>query len=208
VEGTRRLLPWLLNPPLGSGASRFLAVAATDAATASYSKALGTTIDEALIAEAAAGYDRARVRRDGIAARASFFLQAAGVTGTLVLANGAFLVGDDPGIGTTAKIVITLGLLVASSSLIVAGVYGLFAVTRTFSQVAPNSPQRLVDRSRLPAGASRRRAAAAMLLAQRRASIVGDWKLDRVKRATVAFLVGTAGVAVATVALVAEALVA
>jgi hypothetical protein len=201
----RRLLPWLINPPMGSAGSRYMYSA--QPGIVSYLQALGDADRADLVADATAGYERARDKRDSVAARASVFLQAAGVTGTLVLANGALLIGDDSGLGEVTKVVVTVGLLAASLALIAAGVYGLLALTWSFGLMAPNNPARIIGRSKVTDEADdRRQAIAVLLLAQRRMSMVSDWKLDRVKRATFAFLVGIAGVAIATVAVVIEAL--
>lgn len=196
---------WALNPPLGSGAPRFLDSAATAAATRSYEEGLGNGLTDTRAADATAGYERAHDRLRSIEARATVFLQAAGLTGTLVLANAALIVGDDGLTGATGTAV-TLGLLVAAIALVVAGIYALFAVTRTFSQVAPHSPARMLKRSRLSADAALKDSVASLLLGQRRLSVVGDWKLDRVKRASWALLVVVAGLAVSSGAVVAEAL--
>lgn len=200
-------LGWWIDPPLGSGAPRFAGSSRVDAAADSYAASLGDRVDDALVEDAVAGYERARERRSSIEGRATTLLQGAGLTGTLVLANGTLLVGDDSGLGDPARVAVTLGLVVASTALVCAGVYSLLAIARTFTQVAPNSPRRLLARSKVADdGELLRQKAAALLVAQRRTSIVGDWKLDRLKRATAAFLVGVGGVAVASIALVAEAL--
>lgn len=112
---------WALSPPLGSGASRFFGQGTANAVAASDARSLGKHTDDGLASQAQAGYERARERLRSIEAKAATLLQATGLTGTLVLANGALLVGDG-GLDGAEKVIVTIGLLVASAALVVAGV--------------------------------------------------------------------------------------
>ena len=194
---------WVLSPPLGWGAPRFLSrdrgvVDARAAGEQSFADALGNHVDDRLASDAQEGVQAARERMKGIEQRASTFVQAAGLTGTLVLVNQGLIAGDHPIHGTTAKWIFLAAIVAASLALIAAGVFGLAATMRTFDRIAPSNAIRVIKRSTLPAvaeddGLSARTAlVAATLLAQRRASLVADWKLARLKRAVTCFLAGGA----------------
>jgi hypothetical protein len=117
-------------------------------------------------------------------ARRGTFVQAAGLTSTLVLANSALLIGDKRVKGSLAVVVI-VALIIASLALVAAGLYGLAALMRTFDRVAPHNTTRVLERSRNEE--ANRKLVAALLAAHRRTSLVADWKLARFKRATIAF---------------------
>jgi hypothetical protein len=220
------LLLWLLSPPLPWGAPRMLTTDPRDApdeepdsphrdrvldATASFASSLplnpdrgvqrwGPSLREDLVEQARSGWERAVSRRQGIESRAGTFIQVTGLTTTVVLVNNTLISGDDRVTGASRSVFIG-ALIVASVLLFIAGIYGLVSVMRTFGSVAPDNPTRLIERARIGDDEERRRqAAAALLLAQRRASLVADWKLARLKRATLAFAMAAAAIAVASTA--------
>ena len=88
--------------------------------------------------------------------------------------------------------------MTASAALIVSGIYGLFATMRTFDRIAPNTGARILERSRAAEATGLAQNIRAALLAQRRTSLIGDWKLARLKRATTFFAIAIAGIAIAS----------
>jgi ABC-type maltose transport system permease subunit len=95
-------------------------------------------------------------------------------------------------------------LVVALILLATSAAYSLAAVMRTFDSIEPNNATRiiahtvedeaLVDGDRL----------ATVLAAQRRTSIVADWKLARLKVAALAYAAGVIFVVLASVAFIAS----
>jgi hypothetical protein len=114
----------------------------------------------------------------GIEARAGTFVQAAA--------------------HAPAKWIFLGAIVTASAALIVSGIYGLFATMRTFDRVAPNTSPRILEHSRASAATGLAQDIRAALLAQRRTSLIGDWKLARLKRATTFFAIAIAGIAIAS----------
>jgi hypothetical protein len=212
------LLLWLVSPPLPWGAPRMLADDRRQAsepspvahAINSFASSLrgngddaerfDTSVGPELVEQARSGWERAVARHTGIESRAGTFIQAAGLTTTVVLVNNALLSGDDRVTGNSRTVFI-VAIVVASALLLVAGFYGLVAVMRTFGRVAPDNATRLIERAGVAEEYERHiRRVAALLVAQRRTSIVADWKLARLKRATLAFALAAFAVAVASVA--------
>lgn len=195
---------WFWSPPLAFGAPR--RGISTERGRTSFGSELGTLVTEELAAEALAGYERARDRQLSVEARATQFIQAAGLTTTLVLANAALLRGDGRVHGTLG-LILMMALLLGSVALVLSSVYGVLGTMHTFSRVAPNVTRRILFRSHsVGALSARRDSVASLLLAQRRTSLVADWKLARLKRAAAAFLIAVAFLAVASIVLVGDAL--
>jgi hypothetical protein len=193
---------WTLSPPLGGGASRFVDIAVVREGELAYEQLLGAAVTEALLEDAATGYEQARARLSSIEARAGTIVQAAGLTSTLVLGNSALIVGKDAARGA-AGTVILIALICASLALATAGAYGLAATMRTFDRIAPHGNMRVVRRSKKPDPTKALRdQVASLLLSTRRTSLVANWKLQRLKRAVLAFLVAAAGILVASGALI------
>lgn len=197
----RSWLRWVFSPPLGWGAPRWLnrsdaVVAACQQGIDSF--ALGDHVDETLVADSTAGWDSARTRLTGIETRAATFVQAAALTTTLVLANQGLIAGDHPVRDAPAKWFFLAAILIASAALIISGIYGLFATMRTFDRIAPNNLKRIVNRSTVEQAPARKAHVAANLMAQRRTSLVSDWKLARLKRAAIFFGIAVAGIAAAS----------
>jgi len=192
---------WVISPPLGWGAPRWLArtkkvETAMKEGRASFN--LGRQLDQDLVAATTAGWDTARTRVAGIEARAGTFVQAAALTSTLVLVNQGLITGDHPVRHAPAKWIFLGAIVTASAALIVSGIYGLFATMRTFDRVAPNTSPRILEHSRASAATGLAQDIRAALLAQRRTSLIGDWKLARLKRATTFFAIAIAGIAIAS----------
>jgi hypothetical protein len=173
----------------------------------SFEGSLGDLVDAGVVENATAGWDAARTRLTNIEARAGTFVQAAALTNTLVLVNQGLIVGDHPVRTAPAKWVFLGAIVIASVALVISGIYGLLATMRTFDRVVPNSVTRIIERSKLqpeptdgtdPDLLASKRHVAAALMAQRRTSLVGDWKLARLKRATVFFGIAIAAIAVAS----------
>jgi hypothetical protein len=190
---------WVISPPLGWGAPRWLAREEKVQETfkeglSSFN--LGQQVDEPLAAAATAGLESARTRVAGIEARAGTFVQAAALTSTLVLVNQGLITGDHPVRHSPAKWIFLFAIVTASAALIVSGIYGLFATMRTFDRIAPNALAPILERSRADKAKGLEQDVRGALIAQRRTSLIGDWKLARLKRATTFF-----GAAIALIAL-------
>jgi hypothetical protein len=205
-------LRWVFSPPLGWGAPRWLKrskaiVDVRKEGEQSFEDSLGNLVDDGVVQNATAGWEAARTRLAGIETRAGTFVQAAALTSTLILVNQGLIVGDHPVRTAPAKWVFLGAIVVASVALVISGIYGLFATMRTFDRVVPNSVARIIERSKLQREPTdrtaldlraRKRHVAAVLMAQRRTSLVGDWKLARLKRATVFFGIAIAAIALAS----------
>jgi hypothetical protein len=199
-------LRWILSPPLPMGAPRRLVRSRSTRAEKVFREELGDHASDRVLQQAIAGWERSRERHNGIESRSQAFLQAAGLTTTLVLANSALLRGQDRVQGAAAWIVIAT-LVLASATLLVAGVYGLFGSMFAFGRVAPNDVLRVLARAKEPdEELALQQQVAAVLLAQRRTSHVADWKLARLKRAMWWLLAGVLLLAIASGALVIDAL--
>jgi hypothetical protein len=192
---------WVISPPLTRGAPRTLDLGMATAGIEEYAAWLGEPVSQRTLDEAQLGWEQARDRLAGIEGKSQTFLQIAGVTTTLVLANGALLHGQDAIAGAPAKVIL-VALAVASMALITSGVYGLLGAMRTFVRVTPNVPWRVVGRAHLSDEEARTRSTAAVLLSTERMSRIADWKLARLKRATWSLFVAVVLVAAASTALV------
>lgn len=128
------------------------------------------------------------------------------MTGTLVFATIGVLAGDKAAVAGSAQTVALVAIALAAVGLLVSGVHALAAVMRTFDQISPNNVRRVRARTHQVEDVARRELIAAVLIAQRRYSQVATWKLRRLKRATIAFLVGVLAVSVASSAVLAGVL--
>ncbi len=152
-----------------------------------------------LIAAATDGYERAEKRIEGIQQRASLFLGATGLTTSLVLVNGSLLYGNGPLHPFGFLVAVGVLLMFAALTLVIAGIAALDATTVSFDRAHPNSPPQVEARLDLESCEARRDLLAAMLLAIRRAEVIGDWKLHQLRRARSAFGVSVVCVVVASV---------
>jgi hypothetical protein len=158
-----------------------------------------------LKAEASTGFDHQRERGSNAEQRANFFLGAAGLTTSLVLANAGLLLGagklTPPWQALAAAV---LGL--ASLCAITAGLRAMQAAMITFVRTPPNSVDRVVGRRELKGDELNRAHAGALLVGQARAGVVGDWKVARLAMARRWFVGAIAGVVALTVIVLIAAL--
>jgi hypothetical protein len=194
---------WLISPPLRLGAERIVERCCSDNAEGDVAEQLPTEPPVRAELEAQAGLERARDRQAGIERRTLTVFQAAGVTTTLVLANSALLRGDDAVTGTTALWVLG-SLMLATGAMITAGLFAMFGAMRPFDRLAPDDVHRVVVRAQASEIDARRRRIAAILVAQRRTSIISDWKLARLRRAVWALLFGIGGLAITSATLIVD----
>jgi len=188
------------------GAPRTFRPERAEDAEKAFREQVGDGASDGVLDEAIAGWERSRERRNGIERRLEVFLQVAGVTTTLVLANGALLTDKDRVTGLAGVIVI-VALIGASIALLLAGVYGLFGSMLTFERIDPDNVLRVINRAKesddQPALEKR---VAATFLATRRTSHVADWQQARLERAMWCLLIGVLLLAVASGALATSAL--
>jgi len=81
--------------------------------------------------------DRSGERLKGIESRLQFYLQAGGLTGTLVFASIDVLAGEKSLLNGDTQTVALIAVIVASIASLVAGVHALAGVMRTFDQISP-----------------------------------------------------------------------
>jgi len=189
-------------------APRFITLACQRRVQDARRRALPEDLDipdlETLTADAADGYARAEKRIEGIQQRASLFLGATGLTTSLVLANGSLLYGSGPlrSFGVLAAVGVLLTL--ATVMLVRAGIASLDATTVSFDRALPNSPPQVEARLELDHAEARRDLLVALLLAVRRAEVIGDWKLHQLRSARSAYGVSVACVVIASVLVLAQ----
>ena len=218
-------LAWSLSPPLAAGASRRLAYSqATRRAEELFSGQISPSSALEAVHEAQDGWEAGRQRLAGVDQRATFFLGAAGLTSTLLVANAKLFVGDDKLLDGAEAVVALVSLAVATALLVASGTYALMASMRTFDRVSPDTNLRVARRharsgpapkpSWLPwrrrvvdaAGARRELdRVGSFMLARHRTSLIIDWKLARLKRATGLFLGAGVALGVVSVAVAVEA---
>jgi hypothetical protein len=194
-------------PPLKGGATKGLPPAiadrSRDAYAASLTKARGEDLAE-LKQEALLGYEHQRARVTGVEQRANYFLGAAGLTTSLILANAGLLLGTGklqaPWLGLAAG-----ALALASVCAIGAGARALQASMVTFVRSPPNGSAKVLARRKLKGDELVRAYLGALLVAQARASAVGDWKIERLGSARRWFIGVIAGIVLLTVFVLAEA---
>ncbi len=196
-------------PALEGGASRKLGDEAADSARASYRETLGDVGPEPLaelVDQAETGYEHQRQRSNLLEQRANYFLGAAGLTTTLVLANAGLLIGKDAldhGWPLTTGAIV---LIVASVCALMSGLRALQAMMLTFERTPPHAVTRIVDRRDLSKDDVGRDYLAALLVAQRRTTVVSNWKVGRVKSARRWFTGVVGGIAGLTAIVVASGL--
>ena len=90
-------------------------------------------------------------------------------------------------------------LIAASICAIFVGVRAIQATMLTFGRTPPNAVTRIYERRGKTATEVQRRYLAALMVAQRRAIVVGDWKVDRLRGARRWFMGLVGGVVVLTI---------
>lgn len=199
---------WLL-PPLKGGACRRGFLDAVDDARPSYTQLLGASGGgdlEVIKEQALHGYEHARNRAANTEQRANYFLGAAGLTTSLVLANAGLLLGT----GTTRLSgtnldLATIALGVASVAALIVGGRAMQGAIVTFGRVPPNSVSRLLARRGHDGDALLRAYIADLLVALNRTTVIADWKVARVAGARRWFVVVILGVVALTAIVLIEA---
>jgi hypothetical protein len=194
-------------PPLKGGATKGLPPATADRSRDAYAESLAKTKGPELAElkeEALLGYEHQRARATGVEQRANYFLGAAGLTTSLVLANAGLLLGtgklQTPWLGLSAG---ALGL--ASVCAVAAGVRALQASMITFVRSPPNNAVKVLSRRKLKGDDLTRAYLGALLVAQVRAGAVGDWKIARLGSARRWFVGVILGIVLLTAFVLAEA---
>jgi hypothetical protein len=181
---------WLVPPLRGGALRRRLSHDAVERSHTSYERILAEVKGNDLVQleeQALLGFEHQRQRGSGAEQRANFFLGAAGLTTTLILANASFLIGENKLDGIWLDLA---GAALAAGSLcaLICGGRALQAAMVTFSRTPPNAVTRLLGRRDREGEALRRAYIASLLTAQARTGIVGDWKIARLSEAREWFL--------------------
>jgi hypothetical protein len=203
----RGLLRWML-PPLHGGATRSLDAAIVDRIRDQRTLELGGASGGALAAlreEALLGHQTLAERCAVLEQRANFFLGAAGLTSSLVLANAGLLLGTGK-LGEPWLCLAAASLGAASLCAVVAGLRAMQAAMSTFVRTTPNGVTQVSRRAALGGHSQTRAYVASLFVAQNREEVVGDWKLERLRTARHWFLATIGGVLVLTIAVLFEAI--
>jgi len=163
---------------------------------------------EELHDQALRGYELQRERNATVEQRANFFLGAAGLSSTLVLANASILLGAGDGVlGSPWRELSAAAFAVASVFAIVAGLRALQAVMLAFQRVSPSGVGSILEAdSATGSRRARRNHASFLLLAQERELRVHEWKLARLGEARRWFGGAVLGVVVVTAFVLVEVL--
>lgn len=192
---------WMF-PPLHGGATKGLDDAvlerARDHRTVELARASGGTLAE-LKEEALRGHQTLADRCALLEQRANFFLGAAGLTSSLVLANAGLLLGTRD-LGEPWLCLAAGSLALASLCAAAAGLRAMQAAMSTFIRTTPDGVTQVLRRAALRGHSPTRAYVAALLVAQIREEVVGDWKLSRLKGARRWFLAAIVGIFLLTVA--------
>ncbi len=202
----RRIVP----PPHG-GASREAETDLSERARSVFLENL-SDVDDQELAElkdrALSGYDINRERNSTVEQRANFFLGAAGLSSTLVLANASVLLGVGNGaLNAPWRQLSAAALAVASFCAIAAGIRAMQAVMLAFGRVSPTSVEDAFNWRETPGSCRVARShLTALLVAQERELWIGNWKLERLSEARRWFGGAVLGVVVVTGFVLAEML--
>jgi hypothetical protein len=201
-----QLFRWLM-PPLKGGAMSRLRSDVAKRSRSAYAAELAD-VDETTLSDlkeqAAVGYEHQRQRSAETEQRANFFLAAAGLTTSLVLANAGLLLGTSK-LESPFRSLAAIALGIGSFCAIAAGFRAMQAMMIAFYRTPPNAVDRIVER-RVHGGAVLDRVyVAALLVAQGRAGAIGDWKVNRLRGARRWFVGAIAGVVFLTGFVLAEA---
>jgi hypothetical protein len=175
---------WLI-PPLDGGAPRYFDDEVAREARSYYEQFVATSelgdlteLKEQALLGLGQQQDRCAVAEQ----RASFFLTAAGLTTSLVVANAGLLLGagklQSPWLQCAAA-----ALAIASICSVMAGFRAIQGTSYTFSRAAPNAEERIFERSKLSGSAQVKAYVASLLVAARREGEVATWKVERLKAA-------------------------
>lgn len=197
---TRGTLGRMVDPPLRGGSARKVAHDAFERSREAFTELLAASEPEVLDElkeQALLGYEHQRQRIAAVEQRANFFLGAAGLTTSLVLANAGLLLGSSK-LEATWQVLAAVALAVASVCAIAAGLRALQATMITFYRAPPNGVPRIMKRRKLTNETLLRTYIAALLVGQYRLSVIAEWKIGRMKDARRWFLRATLGVVVLT----------
>jgi hypothetical protein len=199
----------LLTPPLEGGASGELSIDDSRGARQCYEDLFGDTGDAELIElkeQAERGLEQQQSRCAMAEQRANFFLTAAGLTTSLVLANAGLLLGtgrlSSPWLQFAA---VALGL--ASVCAVIAGFFAVQATSYAFGRTPPHMPSMIEDRARLAGSKLTASYLAALLVAAEREHLVGDWKVAQLATARRWFFGTISGIVLLTAFVLVEVLV-
>lgn len=190
----------IYDPPLRGGSMRRPGKRLFERSRQAFAELLSSseaTVLEDLKEQALLGYEHQRERISAVEQRANFFLGAAGLTTSLVLANAGLLLGAGK-LGSTWRVLAAATLAVASLCAIAAGLRALQATMVTFIRAPPNGVPRVMKRRGLPKDELLHAYIAALLVGQHRLSAIADWKIGRMKEARRWFVIVTLGIAVLT----------
>lgn len=158
-----------------------------------------------LIDQARTGLEGARSREATAEQRAGFFLGAAGLTTTLVLANAGLLSGDKPLEG--GLLVPVAAILIVTSVLAVgSGVRALQANMTTFARTPAYTAEKILTRADKPLADSQAHELASVLVSMNRSKTIGDWKNRRLADSRRCFVLVIVGMALVTTLVVSSAL--
>lgn len=158
--------------------------------------------------QAQQGYELQRERNSTVEQRANFFLGAAGLSSTLVLANASILLGaGDGALGSPWRQLSAAAFALASVFAILAGLRALQAVMLAFGRISPSGVGPILDADSAN-GTLRatRNHTSFLLLAQERELRVHEWKLARLGEARKWFGGAVLGVVVVTAFVLVEVL--
>lgn len=196
-----RSAPWrIYDPPLKGGSTRSPRQEMFERSREAFAELLASS-DEATLEDlkeqALLGYEHQRERIGTVEQRANFFLGAAGLTTSLVLANAGLLLGADK-LESPWRTLAAAALLIASLCAIAAGLRALQATMITFVRAPPNGVPRVMKRRRLGKNELLHAYVAALLVGQHRLSVIADWKIGRMKEARRWFVIVTGAIVVLT----------
>ncbi|HEX4305663.1 MAG TPA: hypothetical protein VHZ54_06495 [Solirubrobacterales bacterium] len=184
-------------PPLSGGANRNPRNETADQVREHQTRTLTPTVDDDLAElkeEALRGHETLAERCAVLEQRANFFLGAAALTSSLVLANSGLLLGTGK-LGEPWLLIVAIFLALSSVCAVVAGLRAMQAAMTTFMRATPSSVSAILRRAELAGPNLTRAYIGALLVAQNREEVVGNWKLDRLKAARRWFLATVVGVA-------------
>ena len=190
----------VLNPPLLGGAKKGL----SDSTILSAGRHCAGQIPSGTLASLAEIKEHALLGHTTLAdrcavleQRANFFLGAAGLTSSLVLANSGLLLGagslKNPWLGLAL-----IFLAAATFCSVIVGMRAMQAAMTTFIRATPNGAMQIVERANLPSLGLTQLYVGALLVAQKREEVIGTWKLARLKTARRWFLAAILGISMLT----------
>jgi hypothetical protein len=155
--------------------------------------------------EAETGHARELERNAAAEQRASFFLGAAGLTTSLILANAGLLLGDNR-LEAPWRVPAAAVLTLASACAILSGFRATQVSASQFQKIYPTSAGQVIGRGRYKGGDRVRSYVAGLLISSSRESAIAEWKFARLASARRWFFGVIGGVVLLTAIVLAEAL--